>query len=152
MVGTLRIIMDKEDFLAAALRNPVNEAIADELFRLALPDAWIVSGCLVQTAWNVQTMRALDYGIADYDVFYFDPDTSWQAEDTVIRKLRGRLASLDVKVEVRNQARVHLWYPQKHGPRAAFLGAGHRPLSDKKYPGRNPAHAKWSRRLRAERI
>src|SRR6267378_3628798 len=85
MVGTLRIIMDKEDFLAAALRNPVNEAIADELFRLALPDAWIVSGCLVQTAWNVQTMRALDYGIADYDVFYFDPDTSWQAEDMVVR-------------------------------------------------------------------
>src|SRR6266481_916074 len=65
MVGTLRIIMDKEDFLAAALRNPVNEAIADELFRLALPDAWIVSGCLVQTAWNVQTMRAPGYGIAD---------------------------------------------------------------------------------------
>ena len=107
--------IDKHDFLAAALRNPVNEAIADELFRLALPDAWIVSGCLVQTAWNVQTMRALDYGIADYDVFYFDPDTSWQAEDAVIRKLQGRLASLDVKVEVRNQARVHLWYPQKHG-------------------------------------
>ena len=107
--------MDKHDFLAAALRNPVNEAIADELFRWALPDAWIVSGCLVQTAWNVQTMRALDYGIADYDVFYFDPDTSWQAEDAVIRKLQGRLASLDVLIEVRNQARVHLWYPQKHG-------------------------------------
>jgi len=96
MVGTLRIIMDKEDFLAAALRNPVNEAIADELFRLALPDAWIVSGCLVQTAWNVQTMRSLDYGIVDYDVFYFDPDTSWQAEDAVIRKLQRRLAQLDV--------------------------------------------------------
>ena len=107
--------MNTDDFLAAALRNPVNEAIADELFRLALPDAWIVSGCLVQTAWNLQTMRALDHGIADYDVFYFDPDTSWQAEDAVIRKLRGRLAQLDVKVEVRNQARVHLWYPQKHG-------------------------------------
>jgi uncharacterized protein len=107
--------MNTDDFLAAALRNPVNEAIADELFRMALPDAWIVSGCLVQTAWNVQTMRAPDYGIADYDVFYFDPDTSWQAEDAVIRKLQGRLARLDVKVEVRNQARVHLWYPEKHG-------------------------------------
>jgi len=142
---TLRIIMDTDDFLAAALRNPVNAAIADELFRSALPDAWIVSGCLVQTAWNVQTMRALDYGIADYDVFYFDPDTSWQAEDAVIRKLQGRLASLDVKVEVRNQARVHLWYPQKHGlPYPA--------LFDKKYPGRNPAHASWSRRLRTKRI
>ena len=116
--------MTKEDFLAAALRNPVNESIADELFRLALPDAWIVSGCLVQTAWNVHTMRALDYGIADYDVFYFDPDTSWQAEDAVIRKLQGRLARLDVKVEVRNQARVHLWYPQKHGlPYPALLSS-----------------------------
>src|SRR6202521_4703862 len=107
--------MDKDDFLAAALRNPVNAAIADALFRLALPDAWIVSGCLVQTAWNVQTLRAPAYGIADYDVFYFDPDTSWQAEDAVIRKLQGRFASTGAKVEVRNQARVHLWYPQKHG-------------------------------------
>ena len=107
--------MDKDAFLAAALRNPVNEAIAGELFRLALPDAWIVSGCLVQTAWNVLTGRAVDYGIDDYDIFYFDPDTSWQAEDTVICKLQGLLASPGIKVEVRNQARVHLWYPEKHG-------------------------------------
>jgi hypothetical protein len=106
--------MNTDEFLAAALRNPVNEIIADELFRLALPDAWIVSGCLVQTAWNVQTSRAVDNGIADYDVFYFDPDTSWRAEDAVIRQLQGQLTKLGVKVEVRNQARVHLWYPEKH--------------------------------------
>jgi hypothetical protein len=107
--------MDKDTFLALALRNPVNEAIADELFHLALPDAWIVSGCLVQTAWNVQAKRAVDYGINDYDIFYFDPDTSWQAEDAVIRQLQTALARRGVKIEVRNQARVHLWYPQKHG-------------------------------------
>jgi hypothetical protein len=107
--------MDRDDFLAAVLRNPVNQALVDELFRLALPDAWLVSGCLVQTAWNTLTHRAVDYGIDDYDVFYFDPDTSWQAEDAVIRRLQGRLAKLGVKVEVRNQARVHLWYPHKHG-------------------------------------
>jgi uncharacterized protein len=29
--------------------------------------------------------------------------------------LQSRLARLGAKVEVRNQARVHLWYPQKHG-------------------------------------
>ena len=107
--------MNLDEFLATALRNPINEIIADELLHLALPDAWIVSGCLVQTAWNVLTTRAVDYGIADYDIFYFDPDTSWQAEDAVIRQLQGRLANLGVKIEVRNQARVHLWYPQKHG-------------------------------------
>ena len=63
----------------------------------------------------MQTKRAVDHGIADYDIFYFDPDTSWQAEDAVISDLQRRLTDLGVKVELRNQARVHLWYPQKHG-------------------------------------
>jgi hypothetical protein len=30
--------MDKDDFLAATLRNPIHKAIADELYRVALPD------------------------------------------------------------------------------------------------------------------
>jgi uncharacterized protein len=104
--------MDRDAFVAAALRNPINEKIADELFRLGLSDAWLVSGCLVQTVWNVLTGRASDYGISDCDIFYFDPDTSWQAEDLVIQALEARL---DAKIEARNQARVHLWYPAKHG-------------------------------------
>ncbi|MBH5399174.1 nucleotidyltransferase family protein [Bradyrhizobium sp. CNPSo 4010] len=107
--------MSKDEFLALALRNPVNAAILDELHRLALPDAWLVSGCLVQTVWNALTGRPIDHGIADYDVFYFDPDTSWEAEDAVIRDVSDRLGHLGVKVETRNQARVHLWYPGKHG-------------------------------------
>lgn len=107
--------MSKDEFLALALRNPVNAAVIDELHRLALPDAWLVSGCLVQTAWNVLTGRPVDHGIADYDIFYFHPDTSWDAEDAVIRELQARLGHLGVKIEVRNQARVHLWYPTKHG-------------------------------------
>jgi uncharacterized protein len=107
--------MDRGAFLAAALRNPVNKAIADQLLELAVPDAWIVSGCLVQSVWNVLTNRAIGYGINDYDVFYFDPDTSWEAEDAVSRLLQGGLAHFGIKLEVRNQARVHLWYPQKHG-------------------------------------
>jgi hypothetical protein len=68
--------MNQTEFLDVTLQNSVNRRVADELFRLALPDAWLVSGCLVQTVWNVQTGRAVDYGIADYDVFYFDPDVS----------------------------------------------------------------------------
>jgi hypothetical protein len=107
--------MNKDEFLTATLRNPVNEIIAAKLFELALPDAWIVAGCLVQTVWNGLTGRAVDYGINDYDVFYFDPDTSWAAEDAVIRTLHDAFAELQVKVEARNQARVHLWYSKKHG-------------------------------------
>jgi hypothetical protein len=107
--------MDRDAFLTAVLRNPAHDIIARALDELALPDAWIVSGCLVQTAWNGLTGRAVDYGISDYDVFYFDPDTSWAAEDAVIRRLAARLGDVGAPVEVRNQARVHLWYPDKHG-------------------------------------
>ena len=107
--------MNQDEFLAAALRNPYNEMITDELFELALPDAWLVSGCLVQTVWNVLTGRVVDYGISDYDIFYFDPDTSWETEDAVIRRLKEHFVPLHVEIEVRNQARVHLWYPEKHG-------------------------------------
>jgi len=107
--------MNQSEFLTAALRNPANALIAAKLSELDLPDAWLVSGCLVQTVWNALTGRAVDYGINDYDVFYFDPDTSWEAEDAVIRVLHDAFAHLNVKVEARNQARVHLWYSKKHG-------------------------------------
>jgi len=107
--------MDRHAFLAAVLRNPAHATIARALDDLALPDAWIVSGCLVQTVWNGLTGRAVDYGISDYDVFYFDPDTSWAAEDAVIRAVAKRLGDVGAPVQVRNQARVHLWYPDKHG-------------------------------------
>jgi hypothetical protein len=57
--GTIvRTHMNQSEFLTATLRNPTNEFIAAQLFELALPDAWIVSGCLVQTVWNVLTGRA----------------------------------------------------------------------------------------------
>jgi uncharacterized protein len=107
--------MNGDTFLDLALRNPVNEAIARELVALALPDAWLVAGCLTQTVWNALSGRALAYGINDYDVFYFDPDTSWEAEDAAIKRVQAQLAGCGARIEIRNQARVHLWYPAKHG-------------------------------------
>ena len=133
--------MDADAFLAAALRNPVNRAIADELCELALPDAWIVAGCLAQTAWNVLTGRPLDYGIEDYDVFYFDVDTSWQAEDAVIRQLQRRLAHLGVQHRSpQSGARASLVSPEARLalPRAAIRDGRHRPLLDPEHPSRNP--------------
>jgi hypothetical protein len=107
--------MTSAEFLDAALRNPVHAALLDELNRRALPDAWIVAGSLTQTVWNMQTGRAVVYGINDYDVFYFDTDLSWEAEDRVIAAFREVSDRLGRRIELRNQARVHLWYPQKHG-------------------------------------
>lgn len=107
--------MRTADFVSAVLRNPVHHALLGRLNELGLPDAWIVAGCLTQTAWNVLSGRSVDYGINDYDVFYFDPDLSWEAEDRVIAGLRACADLTGARIEVRNQARVHLWYPEKHG-------------------------------------
>src|SRR6201996_9492830 len=101
--STYGTTMHNGEFLAAALKNPINETITRELFELALPDAWLVSGCLVQTVWNVLTGRSVGYGINDYDVFYFDPDTSWEAEDATIRTLAEHFARRGIAVEARNQ-------------------------------------------------
>jgi hypothetical protein len=107
--------MDAQAFVSLALRNPANDAILNALADMRLPDAWLVSSCLVQSVWNVLTDRPVGYGISDYDVLYFDPDTSWDAEDRVIKQLGPIAREFGVPVEVRNQARVHLWYPQKFG-------------------------------------
>jgi len=107
--------MTESDFIAATTRNRFNREILARSPALGLPDAWLVSGALFQTAWNIQTGRAPEHGIRDYDIFYFDPDTSWEAEDSVIKRTAGIFAELDVSIEVRNQARVHLWYEKKFG-------------------------------------
>lgn len=107
--------MTESGFVAAALGNPVNAAILERFEELALPDCWLVSGAVFQTVWNTLTGRAPAHGIKDYDIFYFDPDTSWDAEDVAIKRAAALFADLDASIEVRNQARVHLWYPEKFG-------------------------------------
>lgn len=107
--------MTEGEFAELALRNPVNAAILQRLPALGLADAWLVSGCLFQTVWNIQTGRDVQQGIRDYDLFYFDPDTSYAAEDAVIRRVREAFADVTTAIEVRNQARVHLWYAEKFG-------------------------------------
>lgn len=83
---------------------------------LDLPDAWLVSGGLYQTVWNVLTNRALLHGIKDFDVIYFDGhDLSYEAEDQVIKRVNEALPEFADLLEVRNQARVHLWYEQRFG-------------------------------------
>jgi len=84
---------------------------------LALWDWLVFSGAVYQPVLNHLTGRPLDYGIRDYDLAYFDPsDLSYEAEDRVIRRVRAAFDEpLRSMVEVRNQARVHLWFEAKFG-------------------------------------
>jgi uncharacterized protein len=84
--------------------------------RFGLPGWYLAAGCVYQSVWNVVTGRRADEGIKDYDLIYFDPtDLSWDAEDEVIQAGRVKFADLPAPVEIRNEARVHLWYGQRFG-------------------------------------
>ena len=81
-----------------------------------LNDWLIFSGAVYQSAWNHLTGRPTGHGIKDFDVGYFDPDYSWDAEDAVIRRVAARFDEpLRSRVEVRNQRRVSEWFPAKFG-------------------------------------
>ncbi len=103
-------------FLEAVRRNLANAAIIDRLTDLDLPDCYLVGGCLTQTVWNCISLKQPMEDIVDYDVFYYNnDDLSWDGEDFAIRRARLLFKDLGVDVQVRNQARVHLWYEQKFG-------------------------------------
>src|SRR5271163_3520077 len=82
---------------------------------LNLPDWLVFSGAVYQPVLNHLTGRPLDYGIKDYDLGYFDAsDLSYDAEDAVIRRVKAAFDEpLRSMVEVRNQARVHIWFETK---------------------------------------
>ncbi len=83
---------------------------------LGLNDWRVFSGAVYQSVWNAVTGRPAGYGIRDYDLGYFDPDVSWDAEDAVIKRAAAAFEPpFREMVEVRNQARVHLWFEGKFG-------------------------------------
>lgn len=111
-------------FIERALANPINRAILERLPELGAPDAWLVAGCLYQAVWNAEAGRPAAENVKDYDIFYCDAgDLSWRAEDAVIRRADGLFADLGVAHEVRNQARVHLWYERRFGEPGVALNS-----------------------------
>ncbi len=116
--------MTPEDFISYALSNPANAALLSRLPSLSLNQCHLTAGCLFQTAWNHLSGRPADWGIKDYDVFYFDDcDLSWNAEDAVIQRVNAVADDLGISLETRNQARVHLWYEQRFGGRYPQLAS-----------------------------
>lgn len=101
--------------------SPVLMQVFRRAREMNLPDWWVVSGAIYNQVWNHLSGRKDMYGVNDVDLFYFDADTSYEAEDRVIAGAVGfpRVPP----IEIRNQARVHLWYE-------AHFGEAYTPLRD----------------------
>ncbi len=114
--------MHRQGELAALLaHNPTLQALLARAPDLELRSYYLAAGAIAQTVWNVQSGRPADADIADYDLVYFDArDLDYAAEDRVIQRARRLFADIAPpegpgRVEVRNEARVHLWYAERFG-------------------------------------
>ncbi|KAF5499641.1 Bifunctional solanapyrone synthase [Colletotrichum fructicola] len=126
---TVQRAVDPAAHLRAILST--NTTLTTVLARAAalnLPNWYLAAGAVSQTIWNHMSGLPPATGIHDYDLVYFDDtDLSWEAEDAAIQRGRALFADIPAEVEIRNQARVHLWYEAKFGapcPRHESVEAG----------------------------
>jgi hypothetical protein len=105
------------DKLEVALRqNKWLEEILERFEEIVLPDSWLVAGCIAQTIWNLGCGQPAELGLKDVDLIYFDEqDLSFESEVDHERRLRDLFRHLPIKLDVKNEARVHLWYEERFG-------------------------------------
>jgi hypothetical protein len=103
--------------LAAALAS--NRFISSVLQRwpeVDLPNGWLAAGAIAQTVWNIAHRRAPEADIKDVDLAYFDADDlSAESELGNEARIRCLFSALGVAIDVKNEARVHIWYEAKFG-------------------------------------
>ncbi len=96
--------------------SPLVTAVFDRWDQLELPDCWLVAGAVVQTYWNHAFGYPATHGIDDVDLVYFDAsDLSEESEAAHHRRAESLFADVAVRLDVKNEARVHLWYERKFG-------------------------------------
>ncbi|MBX5105548.1 nucleotidyltransferase family protein [Rhizobium lentis] len=97
-------------------KSPLLQTVLDRWDQIVLPDARLVAGAIAQTVWNHALGFAHDHGINDIDIVYFDGnDRSESAEADHAARIRDLFSDLPVWIDVKNQARVHIWYEDKFG-------------------------------------
>ena len=96
------------------MKNKDLVSILKVLESIGIDNCYVGAGSINQTVFNYYHGYQFNYGIKDYDVVYFDEDLSYEKEDKVIKVIKNRLGILSDMVDVKNEARVHLWYNEKY--------------------------------------
>ena len=105
-----------DDLEVALGQNKWLAEILERFEEIALPDSWLVAGSIAQTIWNLGCGQPAELGLKDVDLIYFDDQNlSSDAEASHERRLRDLFRRLPIKLDVKNEARVHLWYEERFG-------------------------------------
>lgn len=83
--------------------------------KLNLPNSYVGGGSITQSVWNQIFSKDLGFGISDLDIVYFDTDLSEAKENEIRNQLLSELPLKKYNIDVKNEARVHLWYQHRFG-------------------------------------
>ena len=97
------------------MKNKDLVSILKVLESIGIDNCYVGAGTINQTVFNYYHGYSIDYGIKDYDIVYYDQDLSYEKEDLVIKRLQSKINPLGILVDIKNEARVHLWYYDKYG-------------------------------------
>lgn len=93
----------------------IDEAL-ERVNLLKLDNYYIGAGCIAQTIWNYIYNNPLDYGIKDIDFVYFDDKKlDYESENLILSNVKELFADYTMEIDVKNQARIHLWYKDHFG-------------------------------------
>jgi uncharacterized protein len=117
MTAFPQVATSQEQQLMAILHgSSLWSAVLDRAGRAKLDDWAVGAGALAQTVWNHLHGFPDRHGLRDIDIVYFDgDDLSEEAEAAVIAGMTRLYGDLGVELDVKNQARVHLWYERRFG-------------------------------------
>jgi len=90
--------------------------VLDILDENQFQEYYIGAGAIVQNIWNKATEKPINYGVTDIDIIYFDSkDLSEKAEELKASSIIELFEYETLKLDIKNEARVHLWYKNKFG-------------------------------------
>ncbi|MCB9991084.1 MAG: nucleotidyltransferase family protein [Rhodospirillales bacterium] len=106
--------MDPNTALNILQQNPAIVETIHACFDYGLPHYYLAGGAITQTIWNHIGGKPLMQGIKDLDIVYFAENETGDTERTHENQLCHDLKNKYV-IDVKNQAFVHQWYPDKFG-------------------------------------
>lgn len=103
-------------FRSIVTTSTILGTVLDRWAEIGLPDCWLSGSSIAQTAWNDAFGFPPEHGLADIDLIYFDAaDLSDYGEAAQADRIRALFSDLPLRIDVKNEARVHLWYADKFG-------------------------------------
>ncbi len=83
--------------------------------KLNLPNWYVGAGCITQSVWNTLHDFPISQNILDIDLIFFDAEKMDDVYEENLRREISEETDISLKIDVVNEARVHLWYEHHFG-------------------------------------